>query len=372
MLKQHGPDEPWDGAAADAEAGTEAEAEAAALIDALGPVADQLGSRGTVAQYEADVGDPARTRAGTSLAGTSGPLPRFLPVRDIVRISFNLLDSMPPQAILKRLALSPRIPTDDHLMLTLPLAPTLRDALQLSIRYGNAALPWWRRQLVTMGDEAVLHYRPAGPMARLEPISAELTLVSTHRTVEAIMGRRIAQARINFAVPPVSDPAALAAQLGCTISVGGDDHFMAMPLAALEWPSPYRDDALWQEGLSRCEADLRRLRDMPLISRVRAHVGNRIDRGQLPRLEDSAAALGLSVRSLVRALADAGTSHHRLAEAERRLRARRLLAMPQLSLAEIAEQLGFSDQSSFGRKSREWFGDSPARVRQQLLGKQYM
>ena len=38
--------------------------------------------------------------------------------------------------------------------------------------------------------------------------------------------------------------------------------------------------------------------------------------------------------ALVRALADAGTSHHQLAETERRLRARRLLATPQLSLAD--------------------------------------
>ncbi|WP_156256473.1 helix-turn-helix transcriptional regulator [Sandarakinorhabdus oryzae] len=346
----------------------DAATEAAALIEALGPIADRLGTRGTVAQYEADVGDPNLTRAGTSLAGSSGPLPRFLPVRDIIRISFNLIEVRPPQTILKRLARSPRIPTDDNLMLTLPLAPTLRDALELSIRYGNAALPWWRRELVTVGEEAHIRYWPAGPMGRLEPISAELTLISTHRTVETIMGLKTAAARINFAVPPVSDPADLAAQLGCDVTVGGEAHFMAFPLAALSWPSPYRDEALWQDGLARCEADLRQLRDVPLIARVRGHVGSRIDRGQLVGLDDSAIALGMSVRSLVRALAEAGTSHHQMVEQERRSRAHQLLAGSSRPLADIAEQLGFSDQSSFGRKCREWFGDSPARIRQRLTG----
>ncbi|WP_164157254.1 AraC family transcriptional regulator [Sandarakinorhabdus rubra] len=314
------------------------------------------------------MGDPARTRAGTSLAGTFGPLPRFLPVRDVVRISFNLLDAVPPNALLRRLALSPRIPTDDNLMLTLPLAPTLRDALELSIRYGNVSLPWWRRRLESVGDEIHIVYRPAGQMGRLETVSAEVTLVSTHRTVETVMGRKVAQARINFALPPVSDPATLAQQLGCAVTVGGDAHYMALPLAALEWPSPYRDDALWQDGLARCEADLLQLQDRPLTARVRAHVGSRIDRGQIVGLEDTAAVLCLSVRSLVRALAEAGTTHHRLVEEERQLRARRMLAASQLSLADIAEQLGFADQSSFGRKCREWFGDSPARVRQRLTG----
>lgn len=343
--------------------------EAAALIDALGPIADQLGSRGTVAQYEADVGDPLRTRAGTSLAGTTGPLPRFLPVRDIVRISFNLLDAMPPQIILQRLSRSPRIPTDDNLMVTLPLAPTLREALALSIRYGNVTLPWWRRTLEVVGEEMHIIYRPAGPMGRLEPISAELTLMSTYRTVETIMGRKIDLTRIGFAVPPVTDPVALADQLDCPISVGGDTHYMAIPVAALDWPSPYHDEAQWQEGLARCEADIRRLQDMPLIGRVRAHVRGRIDAGQTAGLDDSAAALGLSVRSLIRALGEAGTSHHQLVDAERSARALHLLAAPHLTLADIAERLGFSDQSSFGRKCRTWFGDSPARVRQRLTQK---
>lgn len=341
------------------------------MIDALGPVADRLGSRGTVAQYEADVGDPIRTRAGTAFAGTTGPLPRFLPVRDIVRISFNLLEAMPPPSILQRLARSYRIPTDDNLMLTLPMAPSLRDALALSIRYGNVALPWWRRHLDIIGDEARVVFRPAGPLGRLEHISAELTLVSTHRTVETVMGPKINQARINFAVPPISDPAILASQLGCSVSIGGDTHFLAIPLAALDWPSPYRDDAQWEEGLARCEGDLRRLQDAPLIGRIRNHVGDRIDRGQAAGIEDTASSLGMSVRSLVRALQSAGTTHHRLVDGERQLRARRMLAMSQLPLADIADRLGFPDQSNFGRKCKQWFGQSPATIRRQLRNMQH-
>jgi len=68
----------------------------------------------------------------------------------------------------------------------------------------------------------------------------------------------------------------------------------------------------------------------------------------------------------VRGLAAAGVTHHQLVETERQSRTRILLATSHLPLVEIAEQLGFSDPSSFGRKCRDWFGDSPARVRRRL------
>jgi hypothetical protein len=100
--------------------GPEAEAELAAALRALGPIADRLGSRAVIAQYEADLAAPERTRFGTSLAGTSGPLPRFFPIRDVLRISFNIHELTPAEAVPKRHANSPRTPTDDNLTFTIP------------------------------------------------------------------------------------------------------------------------------------------------------------------------------------------------------------------------------------------------------------
>ena len=45
------------------------------------------------------------------------------------------------------------------------------------------------------------------------------------------------------------------------------------------------------------------------------------------------------------------------------LRAAQLINDPALPIRAITEQLGFPDVSSFGRKFRHWFGDSPARFR---------
>ncbi|MBY0583628.1 MAG: hypothetical protein K2P68_12015 [Sphingomonas sp.] len=138
------------------------------LIGRPGPIADQLGNRGAVAQYEADIADPARTRRGSSLEGTKGPLPQFLPMRDILRISFNLHDLSPADIILRRLARSTRLPVDDHLANCLPFVPILGAPLEFLTRYGDLMLPWFRRRLDVSGDELRVVY---GRKRSFDPIS---------------------------------------------------------------------------------------------------------------------------------------------------------------------------------------------------------
>lgn len=340
--------------------------ELAEILQRLGPVADRLGSRAVVAQYEADINDPGRTRAGTALEGTTGPLPRFLPVRDILGITFNVHAILPTEAVPDRHARSPRIPTDDNLALALPYAPTLRAALDLVARYGDHAVPWFWRSLVRNGDTLSISYGPIVPLGRIEALATQIALSTIHRIVETFVGDRVREAQVRFKAPPVSAPEQMAERFSCAITVGGSDSCMVIPAAWESQPSPYQDAELWAEGVARCEADIAALSDPPRVSRVRAHVVAMLDRGTVPTLPQTARALGLPARTLVRALAAEGQTHHRIVDLERRHRAMRLLARRDLPIAEIAELLGFSDQSSFGRKCRAWFAESPSCVRRRV------
>lgn len=341
-------------------------AELDAIIRQLGPIADRLATRAVIAQYEADLADPIRTRAGTRLAGTTGALPRFLPARDILRINYNMHAMVPAEAVPNRLARSMRLPTDDNLSTALPYAPTLRAALDLVARYGDAVLPWYHRRLEPAGDWLRIIYGPVVPLGRIEPLATEVAFVTIYRIVELFVGEMVARAQLNFALRPASPSTVLADRFACPISFGGNESYLAIPSAWGAVESPYRDPALWQEGVARCEADIKALQEPPLVSRVRALVSGNVRQGRAAGIADTALKLGLSERSLVRNLALAGTTHQKILDEERRAHALRLLADPQSSLADIAEMLGFSDQSSFGRKCREWFGDSPTRVRRTL------
>jgi len=86
------------------------------------------------------------------------------------------------------------------------------------------------------------------------------------------------------------------------------------------------------------------------VERLLAHS----ETGRAPA-EVVAASLGLSRRTLMRRLAEAGLNYRELVDAELKTRARRWLDSGALSKAEISERLGFADVTGFSRACRRWF-----------------
>jgi AraC-like DNA-binding protein len=80
-------------------------------------------------------------------------------------------------------------------------------------------------------------------------------------------------------------------------------------------------------------------------------------------IETAAAHLGVHSRTLQRHLAGAGTSFEYLVEAVRRERAAHYLGASTLQMSQIAATLGYTEQSSFSRSCRRWFGQPPRAVR---------
>jgi AraC-like DNA-binding protein len=86
----------------------------------------------------------------------------------------------------------------------------------------------------------------------------------------------------------------------------------------------------------------------------------------LPRLlsvEDVAAVLGLSARSLRRRLERENAAFSAIVDRVQRERALDLIDRPSMSLKLIAYESGFSSTSGFHRAFRRWTGASPARTR---------
>jgi len=76
-------------------------------------------------------------------------------------------------------------------------------------------------------------------------------------------------------------------------------------------------------------------------------------------LTETANGLGVSPRSLRRRLADEGTSYRSVLEETRRKLCEQYLLEQRISLGDIAERLGYSEQSAFNRAFKKWFGESP-------------
>ena len=76
--------------------------------------------------------------------------------------------------------------------------------------------------------------------------------------------------------------------------------------------------------------------------------------------------LAMHPRTLQRGLATEGVRCQDLIEQERRNHAARYLAEPRLHLSQISALLGYTEQSTFNRSCRRWFGKTPRQYRAEL------
>lgn len=76
-----------------------------------------------------------------------------------------------------------------------------------------------------------------------------------------------------------------------------------------------------------------------------------------------AQALGLHPRTLQRRLRAEGVRFDELLDTQRKAWAGELMAQPALPLADVAQLLGFADQSVLTRACQRWFGATPRRLR---------
>ncbi|GAA0798733.1 helix-turn-helix domain-containing protein [Spirilliplanes yamanashiensis] len=109
---------------------------------------------------------------------------------------------------------------------------------------------------------------------------------------------------------------------------------------------------------------------LPRLSRAEARTFERFralleeQHAQTRRVEEYAAALGCSVRTLTRAgLAATGRSAKQLIDDRVALAAKRMLACTDLAVAEIGRRLGFAEPTNFGRFFHRSAGCSPGAFR---------
>ena len=140
-----------------------------------------------------------------------------------------------------------------------------------------------------------------------------------------------------------------------------DDSFLATPIATA-------DPKLFDILSERARRDLELVEPhgdvvSELVATYRRLLAERPRQAQAL---DVATALGLSVRSMHRRLAEAGTSFRAIEARVKHALAREHLADAQLTLTDIAFLLGFADTSAFIRAFRRWCGESPKQVRDAL------
>lgn len=230
----------------------------------------------------------------------------------------------------------------------LPIAHSPATSLELSEGLKNAELRWDVHNDLSHNTQA--NYQAVMLMIKL---------------LRQLGGPNFRASYVHLAVDTCpKDTSELERALGCRFHVA-KENVVAFPLEMLNQSVGSANRLVFKllgGYLERVRAAAR----ISLVERVHDYV-----RGSLPSgnasIERCAQKLGMSVRTLQAKLSDLELKFSDILEQQRIDLAKTYLQNEQLSLDDIAANLGYSEQSSFGRAFKRWTGSTPKLYRESFL-----
>jgi AraC-like DNA-binding protein len=234
---------------------------------------------------------------------------------------------------------------------------TLRQALEHSVRFHNTFNPHTRYELRSTGSDATLsihHERDAGAIRQDTEfrLSFYVSLVNWF----AEEGRGAAAVRLRSA--PCSNGSEFRQVLKCPVAYGQMEDAVVVGADALNTP-------IWgservAELVRRQAAQLPDPASPPATLQMQVAAAIRAGLAKhRSGIKSVATEFGATPRTLQRRLAEDGVTYRAIQDNERVKRCLELLEVPGITMAALADLLGYSNASSFRRAFCRWFGQDP-------------
>lgn len=234
---------------------------------------------------------------------------------------------------------------------------TLRAALERAVRFLAIVLDEPHGELLVRHGEAIvlLHDRQ-GPRDPFAYRTYWLILVGIACW---LVGRRLSLRRLEFPCPAPPDRDDCQQFFGTPVHFGSEQSRLVFDAALLRLPV-VRDERALAGFLRRAPGNIlvRYRHDRGVTPGVRQCLAATAP-SAWPRFDDLASQLEMSPVTLRRHLRAEGQSYMAIRDELRGRRARALLAAGELSVDEIAIDLGYSEPSAFYRAYQKWTGTSP-------------
>ena len=245
-------------------------------------------------------------------------------------------------------------------------APTVRDSVASFIDFIPVThAPDTILELVEGDDVAEIRWSVGTDLGLNEQANYQAALLNL-KLLRLVGGRNFRPSYVNLAVDTRRrNLSELERRLGCRFNRTHASNAIAFPADILDWPVRSANGLLFRllgGYLEKVKAAAR----TSIAERVEDYVRGSLSSGNCS-IERCALKLGVSVRTLQTQLAEAGgLKFSDILEKHRFEMARDCLEQPHMSLDDVAEMLGYAEQSSFGRAFKRWTGLSPKLYRQQL------
>jgi AraC-like DNA-binding protein len=245
-------------------------------------------------------------------------------------------------------------------------APTVREMFLRLHRYSLLLDEATTNTFRSERGEAILELSAPLDPSCLGRHGNELAMAFIVRVLKETMPASWRPRRLWFAHAAPDDHTPLSAYFRTrNISFGCRANGIALDAADLDVPLTGADPALFAllDEQARSGVEGQRHPD-DFQTRLRDHLGLALRDG-LPCLDDVAASVGMSARTLQRRLAEEGTHFGAFLDDVRRNLAFVYLVNRHLELSQIADLLRYSDVGTFVRAFRRWTGTTPGEYRKQ-------
>lgn len=283
--------------------------------------------------------------------------------RDAITVIRRALQLMPIASQGLELGQRAMITERGALALGLLAAPTLGDAMSLSVRFApNAGYLLLVHEAASSDGRQLLVESFPGDQD-LQRFLVDLTFSAVVQLRRQITAARYTPSKVAFMGEALSPAHAQAceAYFGCPVHFGCLRNALSTHEDWLGFRLPWANVMASRLSVQLLEREAERFKVMPALG----FSVERAIRRKLPEIADLAqvaGSLNLSERTLRRQLAQLGLNYRQLLDESRKARAFDLMAAGNRPLAEIAAATGFSDARAFSRAFKRWTGRPPSRV----------
>ena len=243
---------------------------------------------------------------------------------------------------------------------------TIGEALALLEHYIRVRTTLVSISHAVWGQEIHIIFDEPYPLGSIRRSVLEAVVLTVKNTFDFITPGASYVGSVSF---PFDRPAyaALAHDLfKCDVRYGQSWAGFTLPLAVIDQPLKMADPATFQDASQLCQRELDKLTQKETFS-LRVRRIQLEQKNGFPSLNVTARLFHLAPRTLHRRLLEEGTSFKEILEEVRHTLAVEHLQLDQLSIQEIAYELGYTDMANFRRAFKRWEGVSPSTYRASLL-----
>lgn len=241
-------------------------------------------------------------------------------------------------------------------------SPTLREGLRTAIDYNSLTWTRFRWRLCVDGEIALLEAQEREPIESCYRYMLDRDITALLKLCEEMLGRpfQLLNLQLRHSAPAYAE--CYGRLFNCPVELEAKRNALVFEASWLDQPLPQANPVVWAVLRAQCEELIGRLKKENSYAQMIECL--MVDsKGDFLTLEQVADKLHASSRTLRRKLSQEGTSFQELLTRVRSTLAKELLVSGKLSVDQVAEQLGYSDSTSFSHAFKRWTGKPPSAYR---------